>query len=171
MSEAVEPAVPDKEVLLEVFHHPLNLFFGNDRNGERDALLYGLIGIYRLNETAPESCPRNIISRAYNQNSSQTVLTNSCHGTHRSPINNRQYAAPLTLTLNDRVLSFYESDKQPMLRILTDMGIEYCGKVESHNYQLYLAINDIDHTKRYLQARPQDELAGVLSCDVPQKSV
>lgn len=35
----------------------------------------------------------------------------------------------------------------PMLRILTDRGTEYCGKVEQHDYQLYLAINDIDHTK------------------------
>ncbi len=34
-----------------------------------------------------------------------------------------------------------------MLRILTDRGTEYCGKVEQHDYQLYLAINDIDHTK------------------------
>ncbi len=34
-----------------------------------------------------------------------------------------------------------------MLRILTDRGSEYCGKVEHHDYQLYLAINDIDHTK------------------------
>ena len=34
-----------------------------------------------------------------------------------------------------------------MLRILTDRGTEYCGKAESHDYQLYLAINDIDHTK------------------------
>jgi hypothetical protein len=33
------------------------------------------------------------------------------------------------------------------LRILTDSGTEYCGKVEQHDYQLYLAINDIDHTK------------------------
>jgi hypothetical protein len=31
--------------------------------------------------------------------------------------------------------------------ILTDRGTEYCGKVEHHDYQLYLAINDIDHTK------------------------
>jgi hypothetical protein len=28
-----------------------------------------------------------------------------------------------------------------------DRGTEYCGKVEQHDYQLYLAINDIDHTK------------------------
>ncbi len=34
-----------------------------------------------------------------------------------------------------------------MLRILTDRGTEYCGKVEHHDYQLYLAINDIEHTK------------------------
>ena len=49
--------------------------------------------------------------------------------------------------LNDRVLPFYESQGLPMLRILTDRDTEYCGKVEQHDYQLYLAINDIDHTK------------------------
>lgn len=49
--------------------------------------------------------------------------------------------------LNDRVLPFYEPQALPMLRILTDRGTEYCGGVEHHDYQLYLAINDIDHTK------------------------
>ena len=49
--------------------------------------------------------------------------------------------------LNDRVLPFYEAHDLPMLRILTDRGTEYCGKVEQHDYQLYLAINNIDHTK------------------------
>lgn len=49
--------------------------------------------------------------------------------------------------LNDRVLPFYTSNGLPVLRILTDRGTEYCGKVEQHDYQLYLAINDIDHTK------------------------
>lgn len=49
--------------------------------------------------------------------------------------------------LNDRVLPFFEAQELPMLRILTDRGMEYCGKVEQHDYQLYLAINDIDHTK------------------------
>jgi len=34
-----------------------------------------------------------------------------------------------------------------MLRILTDRGTEFCGTIEKHDYQLYLAINDIDHTK------------------------
>ncbi|MDE8601697.1 IS481 family transposase [Marinomonas sp. RSW2] len=49
--------------------------------------------------------------------------------------------------LNDRVLPYFERNDLPMLRILTDRGTEYCGKVEQHDYQLYLAINDIDHTK------------------------
>ncbi|MFA3127173.1 IS481 family transposase [Acinetobacter pittii] len=49
--------------------------------------------------------------------------------------------------LNDRVLPLYESHGLPMLRILTDRGTEYCGKVEHHDYELYLALNDIDHTK------------------------
>lgn len=49
--------------------------------------------------------------------------------------------------LNDKVLPYFKQHELPMLRILTDRGTEYCGKVESHDYQLYLAINDIDHTK------------------------
>lgn len=49
--------------------------------------------------------------------------------------------------LNDRVLPFFEQQELPMLRILTDRGTEYCGRVDHHDYQLYLAINDIDHTK------------------------
>lgn len=49
--------------------------------------------------------------------------------------------------LNDRVLPFYEAHDLPVLRILTDRGTEYCGRAETHDYQLFLAINDIDHTK------------------------
>lgn len=49
--------------------------------------------------------------------------------------------------LNDRVLPFFEEQQLPMLRILTDRGTEYCGKAEQHDYQLYLALNDIEHTK------------------------
>ena len=50
-------------------------------------------------------------------------------------------------TLNDKVLPFFEKHELPMLRILTDRGTEYCGKAEQHDYQLYLALNDIEHTK------------------------
>lgn len=49
--------------------------------------------------------------------------------------------------LNGRVLPFFEQQDLPMLRILTDRGTEYCGKAEQHDYQLYLALNDIEHTK------------------------
>lgn len=49
--------------------------------------------------------------------------------------------------LNDRVLPFFEKYELPMLRILTDRGTEYCGKAEHHDYQLYMALNDIEHTK------------------------
>ena len=49
--------------------------------------------------------------------------------------------------LNDRVLPFYEEHELPVLRIMTDRGTEYCGRTDKHDYQLFLAINDIDHTK------------------------
>jgi hypothetical protein len=49
--------------------------------------------------------------------------------------------------LNDRVVPFYEQYEIPLLRILTDRGSEYCGNREHHEYQLYLAIEDIDHSK------------------------
>lgn len=49
--------------------------------------------------------------------------------------------------LNDRVLPFYEVQGLPVLRILTDRGTEYCGKPEQHDYQLYLGINNIEHTR------------------------
>lgn len=49
--------------------------------------------------------------------------------------------------LNDKVLPFLIEHHLPLLRILTDRGTEYCGKVERHDYQLYLAVNDIEHTK------------------------
>ena len=49
--------------------------------------------------------------------------------------------------LNDKVLPFFESQDLPMLRILTDRGTEYCGKAEQNDYQLYLALNDIAHTR------------------------
>jgi len=49
--------------------------------------------------------------------------------------------------LNDKVLPFFSDHKLPMLRILTDRGTEYCGKAENHDYQLYLAVNDIEHSK------------------------
>jgi len=49
--------------------------------------------------------------------------------------------------LNERVLPWYEQQGMAVLRILTDRGSEYCGHVEHHAYQLYLGIENIDHSK------------------------
>ena len=49
--------------------------------------------------------------------------------------------------LNETVLPWFNEQQVPLLRILTDRGTEYCGKVESHAYELYLAVKDIDHSK------------------------
>ena len=54
------------------------------------------------------------------------------------------YAADL---LNDRVLPAFAEQGMVILRMLTDRGTEFCGRAEHHDYELYLAINDIEHTK------------------------
>ncbi len=49
--------------------------------------------------------------------------------------------------LNDRVLPFFEDHGIALSRVLTDRGTEYCGNPEHHEYELYLAVEDIDHTR------------------------
>jgi len=49
--------------------------------------------------------------------------------------------------LNDRVLPFFDEQCIRVLRILSDNGTEYCGRPESHPYQLFLHLNDIEHTR------------------------
>jgi len=56
--------------------------------------------------------------------------------------------------LNDRIVPFYDEHEIPLLRILTDRGTEYCGNREHHEYQLYMAVENIDHTKTRAR-RPQ----------------
>ena len=48
--------------------------------------------------------------------------------------------------LNDRVLPFFEEHDIPLLRVLTDRGTEYKGNREHHEYELYLAVENIDHS-------------------------
>lgn len=59
----------------------------------------------------------------------------------------RKIALVAADTLNDRVIPLYDKYGIPLLRILTDRGTEYCGAREHHEFQLYLAIEDIDHSK------------------------
>jgi len=49
--------------------------------------------------------------------------------------------------LNDRVIPFFEQHDIRLLRVLTDRGTEFCGRPDTHEYQLFLALNDVDHTK------------------------
>ncbi|MCA9839955.1 MAG: IS481 family transposase [Trueperaceae bacterium] len=49
--------------------------------------------------------------------------------------------------LNDRVIPWFEKQDVRLLRILTDRGTEYCGNREHHEFQLYLSIEDIDHSR------------------------
>lgn len=49
--------------------------------------------------------------------------------------------------LNDRVLPLFESYGMTILRMLTDRGTEFCDKLEQHDYELYLGLNNIEHTK------------------------
>ena len=49
--------------------------------------------------------------------------------------------------LNDRVVPFYDSHAVKLCRVLTDRGTEYCGNPEHHEYELYLAVEDVDHSR------------------------
>ena len=51
-------------------------------------------------------------------------------------------------------MPFYDEHEIPLLRNLTDRGTEYCGNREHHEYQLYMAVENIDHTKTRAR-RPQ----------------
>jgi len=49
--------------------------------------------------------------------------------------------------LNDRVVPFYDAQEVKLTRVLTDRGTEYCGNPEHHEYELYLAVEDVDHSR------------------------
>lgn len=49
--------------------------------------------------------------------------------------------------MNDKVLPFFDKEGIGVLRVLTDRGCEYCGRMEIHPYELYLHLNGIEHTK------------------------
>jgi transposase InsO family protein len=49
--------------------------------------------------------------------------------------------------LNDRVLPFFDEHGIIVSRVLTDRGTEYCGSPQGHEYELYLAVENIDHTR------------------------
>jgi transposase InsO family protein len=61
------------------------------------------------------------------------------------------YTAKVPLTaadaLNDKVVPFFDEQNVDILRILTDRGTEFCGRLDKHPYQLYLQLHEIEHTR------------------------
>jgi hypothetical protein len=49
--------------------------------------------------------------------------------------------------MNDKVLPFFESENMALLRILTGRGTEYYGSIETHPYQLFLHLNEVEHSR------------------------
>jgi len=60
---------------------------------------------------------------------------------------NRKNAITAADMLNDKVIPFFDSQGIPLLRVLTDRGSEYCGKMEHHEYVLYLEVENIEHSR------------------------
>ncbi|MCP4552109.1 MAG: IS481 family transposase [Bacteroidetes bacterium] len=118
---ALEKAKKEKEAHGEIeTHHPGYL-------GSQDTFYVGnMKGVGRIyQQTFIDTYSKNAFAKLYTAKSAITAAD----------------------ILNDQILPFYESHDVNLLRILTDRGTEYCGKIENHEYQLYLAIEDIDHTK------------------------
>lgn len=76
----------------------------------------------------------------------QTFIDTYCK-TALVKLYDRKHAITAADMINDRVLPFYETHGIPLLRILTDRGSEYCGNREHHEYELYLGLENIEHTR------------------------
>ena len=61
----------------------------------------------------------------------------------------RDRKTPITAAdlINDRIVPLYDAHEVKLCRVLTDRGAEYCGNPEHHEYKLYLALEDVDHTR------------------------
>ncbi len=53
--------------------------------------------------------------------------------------------------LHNDVLPFYSEREIPVDAVLTDNGREFCG-TESHPYEIYLALNDIEHRRTKIRS-------------------
>ena len=76
----------------------------------------------------------------------QTYIDTYCKMAHAKLYSTKDAITAADL-LNDRVIPMYEQQGFRLQRILTDRGTEYCGKLEKHPFQLYLDLENIDHTK------------------------
>jgi transposase InsO family protein len=82
------------------------------------------------------------VGRIYQQTFIDTYSKVAC-----AKLYDRKGALVAADMLNDKVIPFFEEHNIALLRILTDRGTEFCGVREYHEYELYLALEDIDHSR------------------------
>lgn len=82
------------------------------------------------------------VGRIYQQTFIDTYSNLGC-----AKIYDRKTPVTVADLLNDQVLPFFEQHEIPLNRVLTDRGTEYCGAPDRHEYELYLAVENIDHTR------------------------
>jgi transposase InsO family protein len=59
----------------------------------------------------------------------------------------RQTSLTAADLLNDQGVPFFDAYEVPLSRILTDRGTEYWGSPDTPEYELYWAVENIDHTR------------------------
>ena len=90
-------------------------------------------------------CPGHVLCRQHERGRTQTFID-----TYSNVAFAKLYDCNTPITaaelLSDRVVPFFKAQEAPLSRVLTDRGTQYCGNPEHHKYDLYLAIEGIDHT-------------------------
>ena len=81
------------------------------------------------------------VGRIYQQTFVDTYFKVAC-----AKLYDRKTPITAAELLNDRVVPLFDAHEIPLLRVLTDRGTEYCGNPERHEYELYLAVEDINHS-------------------------
>src|SRR6187397_2410196 len=81
------------------------------------------------------------VGRVYQQTFIDTYAKVAC-----AKLYDRKTPITAAEILNDRVVPFYDEHGIRLSRMLSDRGTEFCGG-DSHEYELYLAVEDIDHTR------------------------
>jgi transposase InsO family protein len=77
----------------------------------------------------------------------QQIFVDACAKVGFAKLYDRKTPIAAADLLNDRVIPFYEERGIPLQRALTERGTEYCGNPERHEYELYLAVENIDHAR------------------------
>jgi transposase InsO family protein len=77
----------------------------------------------------------------------QQTFVDTCSKVAFAKLYDRKTRITAADLLNDRVVPFFDEKEVKLSRVLTDRGTEYCGNPEHHEYELYLAVEDIDHSR------------------------